>query len=56
MFQVIQLSESDNIAVSPVNIPENASIESHNIKTITKIPQGHKISIKEIKKGEKIIK
>ena len=56
MFQVIQLSESDNIAVSSINIPENALIENHKFKTITKIPQGHKISIKEIKKGEKIIK
>ena len=56
MFKVIQLSHQDNIAVSPANIPENVSIESYNVETITKIPQGHKISIKEIKKGEKIIK
>ena len=56
MFQIIKLSEDDNIAVSPMDIPENVLIEVHNIKTQTKIPQGHKISIKEIKKGEKIFK
>ena len=43
MFQIIKLSEEDNIAVSPMDIPENVSIKLHNIKTQTKIPQGHKI-------------
>ena len=54
MFQIIKLSEKDNIAVSPMDIPENVSIKVHNIKTQTKIPQGHKISIKEIKDGDEI--
>ena len=56
MFQIIKLSDQDNIAVSPMDIPENVSIDIHNLKTNTKIPQGHKISTKEIKKGEKIFK
>ena len=56
MFQIIKLSEDDNIAVSQMDIPENVLIEVHNIKTQTKNPQGHKISIKKIKKGEKIFK
>ena len=56
MFQIIKLSDQDNISVSPMDIPENVSIDIHNLKTNTKIPQGHKISTKEIKKGEKIFK
>ena len=56
MFQIIKLSEQDNIAISPMDIPENVSIDIYNLKTNTKIPQGHKISTKEIKKGEKIFK
>ena len=56
MFQIIKLSEQDNIAVCPMDIPRDSIIETHNIKTCNKIPQGHKISIKEIKKGEKIYK
>ena len=56
MFQIIRLSEQDNIAVSPMDIPKNSIVEKYNIKTCSKIPQGHKISIKEIKKGQKIYK
>ena len=56
MFQIIKLSELDNVAISPMDIPENVSVDVHNIITHTKIPQGHKISTKEIKKGEKIFK
>ena len=37
MFQIIKLSENDNVAVSPMDIPENVLIEVHNIKTQTKI-------------------
>ena len=39
MFQIIKLSENDNVAVSPMDIPENVLIEVHNIKTQTKITQ-----------------
>jgi len=56
MFQVIKLGEQDNIAVCPMEIPKDSIIETYNIKSCNKIPQGHKISIKEIKKGEKIYK
>ena len=56
MFQIIKLSDQDNIAVTPMNIPKDSLIELYNIKTCNQIPQGHKVSIKKIKKGEKIFK
>jgi len=56
MYQILKLNEQDNIAFSPMYIPKGSTIEKFKIQTFNDIPLGHKISIKNIKKGEKIFK
>ncbi len=56
MSRLIKLSKKDNIALTTENIPKDTVVGDNQIKTKTIIPQGHKIAIKEIVKGEKIIK
>ncbi len=55
MFNIIKLNALDNVAVAPMNIPLGSKINSQ-LKAETKIPYGHKISLKSIKKNELIYK
>ena len=51
MFNIIKLNEKDNIGIASMDIPKNVEI-NHGVVSKDKIPYGHKISIKKIKKGE----
>ena len=51
MFNIIKLNEKDNIGIAPMDIPENSDLNI-GIKSKTKVPYGHKISTKDIKKGD----
>ena len=55
MFNIIKLNALDNVAVAPMNIPLGSNINS-NLRAETNIPFGHKISLKDINKGELIYK
>ena len=55
MFNIIKLNDLDNVAVAPMNIPSGSNISSE-LKSETYIPFGHKISLKDINKGELIYK
>ena len=55
MFNIIKLNEKDNVGVAPMDIPENKEI-ADNCKTIERIPFGHKVSLKDIEKGNFIFK
>ena len=55
MFNIIKLNEKDNIGIAPMDIPENVDLNI-GIKSKTKVPYGHKISTKNIKKGEFIFR
>ena len=55
MFNIIKLNAIDNVAVAPMNIPLGAKINS-DLKAETNIPYGHKISLKDIYKEERIYK
>ena len=50
MFNIIKLNEKDNIGIAPMPIPENTEV-NYGILTKNKIPFGHKISLKNLKKG-----
>ena len=53
MFNIIKLNEKDNIGIAPMDIPRNVDLNI-GIKSKTKVPFGHKISLKEIQKGDYI--
>ncbi len=55
MFNIIKLNQKDNIGIAPMDIPKNVNINI-GIKSANKIPYGHKISLRKIKKGEFIFK
>ena len=55
MFNIIKLNEKDNIGIASMDIPENVDLNI-GIKSITKIPYGHKISIENIRKGDYIFR
>jgi len=50
----VLLNDNDNVATALRDLDVGES--THNIKSINKIPKGHKISLKKINRGEKIIK
>ena len=50
----VKLNENDNVATALREI--NAGENTQNLQSINKIPKGHKISLRKIKQGEKIIK
>ena len=56
MNNLIVLNGNDNVGVSQFIIPEKTKIEGHDINTLDPIPFGHKVCLKEIKKGDPIIK
>ena len=55
MFNLIKLNAIDNVAVAPMNIPLGSIITSE-LTSETNIPFGHKISIKNINKGDLVYK
>ena len=55
MFSIIKLNEIDNVGVAPMDIPKNRQINEYCI-TKEDIPFGHKVSLKDINKGEDIFK
>jgi len=55
MFNIIKLNAKDNIAVASMNIPSGSQINTE-LKAITEIPFGHKISLVDINKNELIYK
>ena len=50
----VKLNENDNVATALREI--NTGETTQNLESINKIPKGHKIALRKIKKGEKIIK
>tara|TARA_B100000131_G_scaffold231864_1_gene223686 strand:+ start:498 stop:2003 length:1506 start_codon:yes stop_codon:yes gene_type:complete len=56
MNNLIVLNENDNVGVSQFIIPEKTKIKDQKISTIDPIPFGHKVCLKEINKGDPIVK
>ncbi len=50
----VKLNDNDNVATALRDI--NVGETTQNIKSINTIPKGHKISLRKIIKGDKIIK
>ena len=58
MAKVIRIHDKDNVAVvlSPVKAGEAAAAGNITVTALEDIPQGHKIALCDIKKGDQIIK
>ena len=56
MTKLINLSKKDNVAITSEDIPKDTLVRNNQIRTKTIIPKDHKIAIKGILKGEKILK
>ena len=53
---VIRLNGSDNVVVARLPIEEGTALEGYNIVTRDKIAAGYKIAIRDIAKGEPVLK
>ena len=53
-MRLIKINDNDNVAVAVNEIPENTEIDG--IRTLSVIPMGHKVALRDIKEGEDIIK
>lgn len=53
---VIRLHERDNVAIAMAALAAGSAVESHNLSAATDIPQGHKVALRDIKAGERILK
>ena len=53
---VIRLHENDNVVTAKSDLEINSKLDKENIITNQHIPVGHKVSTKNISKGEDIIK
>ena len=56
MTKLINLGKKDNVAITSEDIPKDTLVGNNQIRTKTIIPKDHKIAIKGILKGEKILK
>ncbi|MCI9048133.1 MAG: altronate dehydratase [Hungatella sp.] len=58
MQDVIKINQEDNVAVAlrPIAQGEELAIGDVSVVAVQEIPQGHKIALKPIKAGEKVVK
>ncbi|MCC8162422.1 MAG: altronate dehydratase family protein [Lachnospiraceae bacterium] len=57
-MNIIQISHTDNVAVAlhPVSRGDEIEVGGYAFEALEDIPQGHKIALKHIKKGQDVIK
>ena len=55
MYKLIKFHRTDNVAIAPMNIPENTYLEK-GITSKNNIPFGHKIALSNIKKNSFVYK
>lgn len=56
MVEAIQIKREDNVAVAVKALKKGDEIKSFSLTSLSDIPQGHKIALSDIKKGEDIIR
>jgi galactarate dehydratase len=58
MTRIIQIQKSDNVAISAEAVPKGASLVHglESIAALDDIPQGHKIALRPLKKGDAVIR
>jgi len=55
---VLVINEKDNVGIALADLPEKSEVKAgeHIGSVKERVPFGHKVSLRDIKKGEKIIK
>ncbi|MDD2573539.1 MAG: UxaA family hydrolase [Bacillota bacterium] len=55
---VLVINEKDNVGIALADLPEKSEVKAgeHIVSVKERVPFGHKVSLRDIKKGEKIIK
>jgi altronate hydrolase len=52
----IRLDARDNVVVARMDVPQDTSVPSEGITTLQKVPPGHKVATRHIRKGEPVLK
>ena len=55
-MKAVKIAQQDNVAVVVAPVSKGEILEGTGIKALNDIPQGHKIALKSLKKGEKVIR
>ena len=55
MIRIIKVHSSDNVVIPVQDAPKGTEVAS-GIKTIQDIPQGHKIALKDFRKGDEVVR
>jgi len=56
MVEAIQIKREDNVAVAVKALEKGDELAMFSLTALSDIPQGHKIALKDIKKGEDVIR
>ena len=52
----IRLNPNDNVVVARKDVPVGVKDETEGFTTVTEVPAGYKVAVRDIKKGEQILK
>ena len=55
-MRVVKIAEQDNVAVVVAPTPKGEALEGTSLHTLCDIPQGHKVALVDIKKGDPIVR
>ena len=55
MVRIIKVYQDDNVVIPVQDAPKGAEVVP-GLKTVTNIPQGHKIALMDLKKGDEVIR
>ena len=55
-MRAVKISDLDNVAVVVAPVTKGEVLEGTSIKALCDIPQGHKIALRKIRKGEEVIR
>ncbi len=55
-MKVVKIADQDNVAVVVAPTTKGDEIEGTSLKALCDIPQGHKVALVDLKKGEKVVR
>ena len=55
-MRAVKISEKDNVAVVVAPVKAGEIIDGTEIRALCDIPQGHKIALRNLKKGDQVIR
>ena len=55
-MRLIRISSEDNVAIAVSAIEKGSRVEGFDLTVLSDVPQGHKVALGDMKKGEKVIR